>query len=73
MLEGVTLEMKPTEGTRPCFGIGGFGGDRRVTLRFKNSSMLQERGYTVKPNVELTTPVDVEFESTHRALSFYMG
>ena len=25
---------------------GGFGGDRRVTLRFKrNSSMLEERGY----------------------------
>ena len=38
--------MKPTEETPTCIKIGGFGGDRRVTLRFKrNSSMLEERGY----------------------------
>ena len=34
MLEGVTLEMKPTEETPACINIGGFGGDRRITLRF---------------------------------------
>ena len=55
MLEDVTLEMKPTEETPPCIKIGSFGGDRRVTLRFKrNSSMLEERGY----RYALVLPVD---------------
>ena len=57
MLEGVTLEMKPTEETPPCIKKGGFGRDRRVTLRFKrNSSMLEERGYSYA----LVLPVEEE-------------
>ena len=45
MLEGVTLEMKPTEETPPCIEIGGFGEGRRVTLRFKRNSDLLEKGW----------------------------